>query len=836
MPEENLSTTPSCLVTMLKDQWVAWLPELDSPIVLDEASIRVLAGPTEGIDPEILGRLSEQGLLISGHGEKETRSNLLTIADPGELVLPGDWRQRYRVNHHLALEPHTQGFVAYSSLQRCYVSMPLSIVSALTGPGITSPVPAEWSTASESLVNTLQDYGFLIPRNEGYTPVVRKNEAVAFARYAVGGVSQALQERNAEEDLAGRIPVYFTGCIDLAMDMSYGYLNLALGMLMASAKAYDEGRLNERYYLVPHFLMSPASVVEAAQTYGPGIVFFSNYIWAYKGNLNAAAQLKEIDPRFLNVFGGPQAPTYTDVAGDMLKEHPHVDVIVRGEGEITACDLLDQVAWQSATGVDFNVLQSVPGLIFLDRNNNDIVRTEDRPRVRDLSDLRSPYMDGVFDSVPREILYGATLETNRGCPYGCTFCDWGSATKQKIRRFDMERVRAELEWIGQAGISVLFIADANFGVFKRDIEIAEMIAEIAGRYGSLKQVVTNYAKNATGTLTEIIRIFARAGLASEGIISIQTRDTQTLEVINRDNIKNSRYDELLDVFRSERLPLSTDLMIGLPGATTKSFKQDLQHYFENGVQVKAYLTRMLVNSPMADPDYRAEHRIETDERGFMRSCSSYTVEERDYMLDLFGLFSLAVSYGLLKYLLSYLQWDKGILAIDFVDALLTEIQTRPSEYPHICWTLGFLDSQLRSPGGWRPVLEEATGFAERRFGLSRDSALEAILQAQEAVLADPDKMAERYYDLEHDVVSYFRGGASRRPLSAYGKGTLTVKDPYGLCRMDPTLHYQYDTHSVAWELQSELNDVDRPVFFLEKDNLIVRTAWPKRTPIGQRAW
>jgi hypothetical protein len=383
---------------------------------------------------------------------------------------------------------------------------------------------------------------------------------------------------------------------------------------------------------------------------------------------------------------------------------------------------------------------------------------------------------------------------------------------------------------------MLFIADANFGVFKRDIEIARMIAETAERYGALKQVVANYAKNATENLAEIVRLFARSGLASEGIISIQTRDTQTLHVINRDNIKNRKYDELLEVFQEQRLPMSTDLMIGLPGATPESFKADLQYYFEKGVQAKAYLTRMLVNSPMAEPDYIARYAIETDDEGFMRSCDSYTVADRDYMLDLFGMYSLAVSYGLFKYLLYYLQWDRDIRCIDFIDALLQAIKAEPGRYPLTGWILGFLDNQLYSPGGWRPVLEEVAGFAEGHYGVPWDSSMEAVLQAQEAVLADPDKLADRSYALDHDVVAYYRDNENRRRLSEYGPGSLTVEDVYGVCRMDPLRHYQYDTHSVAWELESELNDVDRPVFFLEKDASLARLSWPKRTTIGQRAW
>ena len=825
-------------MTLLHGSWAAWLPGADSPIKLSAAELAALGG---GMGPQVeslTAEMLERGLLRSGPADfVSPRTAIEHLSDPEESGLPAGFMEHYRVSHHFAMRPYGDGFVAYSSRRQCHVVLPVSAAAALTGSQeMTGSGSDKNDSSRDALLGQFLDYGFLLPLHGTGLVEVRQNAAVEFARYAKGGVAKALQDCDPQSDLSGRIPVYFAGCIDLAMDMSYGYLNLALGMIRASAESYEGGRLRDRYYIVPHFLLTPAAVLAAAETYGPGVVFFSNYIWAYEGNLHASEELKAIDERFVCVFGGPQAPSYDKDVKDLYVSHPHVDIVVRGEGEITAPDLLDKLDWAPDGTPDMSAIMQVEGIAYRDEMRGNFHRTGDRPRVKDLSTLPSPYLAGVFDDVPREILYGATLETNRGCPYGCTFCDWGSATRQKIRRFDLERVREELDWIGRAGISMLFIADANFGVFKRDIEIARMIAETAERYGALKQVVANYAKNATENLAEIVRLFARSGLASEGIISIQTRDTQTLHVINRDNIKNRKYDELLEVFQEQRLPMSTDLMIGLPGATPESFKADLQYYFEKGVQAKAYLTRMLVNSPMAEPDYIARYAIETDDEGFMRSCDSYTVADRDYMLDLFGMYSLAVSYGLFKYLLYYLQWDRDIRCIDFIDALLQAIKAEPGRYPLTGWILGFLDNQLYSPGGWRPVLEEVAGFAEGHYGVPWDSSMEAVLQAQEAVLSDPDKLADRSYALDHDVVAYYRDNENRRRLSEYGPGSLTVEDVYGVCRMDPLRHYQYDTHSVAWELESELNDVDRPVFFLEKDASLARLSWPKRTAIGQRAW
>ena len=824
-----------CLLTMLQGSWAAWLPGLDSPIQLGRDQLLALAGAADVVAPDVRAELRDQGLLLSDELLIEPpRCFTDALPDLGAVTLPLEFRRRYRLNRHIALQPRAGGFLAYSARHRCYVQFPVSAVIALTEiDEIDTDVP-EAGESAQPLTAALEKFGFVMQR-EADKISVRKNAALAFASYAVGGAAKEFRKHVAADEPSNRVPVYFAGCIDLAMDMSYGYLNLALGMLMAYARSYEGGRLNDRYYLVPHFLLSPSAVVAAAKAYGPGVVFFSNYIWAHRGNLRAAKSLKAMDGRFVSVFGGPQSPSYPAAAEAMLTEHPYMDVLVRGEGEETAAELLDSLQWTAERKPDGSALSDVQGLTYRGLGGTKVVRTPDRPRVKDLAELPSPYLSGAFDTVPRQILYGATLETNRGCPYGCTFCDWGSATRQKIRKFEMDRVRGELDWIGRAGISVLFCADANFGILERDIEIAEMIAATAERHGALKQVVTNYAKNATSNLTEIIRIFARAGLASEGIISIQTRDAETLRVVNRSNIKTNRYDELLDVFRTERLPLSTDLMIGLPGATPESFKNDLQYYFETGVQAKAYLTRVLVNSPMADPEYRAKYEICTDEDGFIRSCSSFTERERNYMLDLFGMYSLTVGYGLLKYVLCYLQWSKGIQAMDFVEAFLREIKAEPGRYPRASWSLGFLDNQRHSIGGWRPLIEEAAAFAVRRYGVEWDSTMETVLQAQETVLADPDKETGNEVELQHDFVKYYRDGAVRKPLEEYGPGTLTARDPYGLCRMDPARHYQYDTHSVAWELASDLSDVDRPAFFLELED-IASQSWPKRTTIGQRAW
>ena len=338
-----INPNPECLLSLLQGQWAAWLPGAESPIRLNNAELLALGNPKNTDDQALLEKMLSNGLLRDAPVEfAAPRASVKQIACDGPLGLPGDFLKNYRVNHHFAMRNSGDGFMAYSERQQCYVIIPVMAAAALTASqnhdaSVNAPDPAP----DDALLQQFVDYGFLLPLAESQSVEVRKNEAVEFARYAKGGVSAALQDRDPEADLDGRIPVYFAGCIDLAMDMSYGYLNLALGMIRAMAENYEGGILNDRYYMVPHFLLSPAAVAAAAETYGPGVVFFSNYIWAHEGNLSASRELKAIDERFVCVFGGPQAPSYEKDVKTLYSEHPHVDILVRGEGEVFAKEILE---------------------------------------------------------------------------------------------------------------------------------------------------------------------------------------------------------------------------------------------------------------------------------------------------------------------------------------------------------------------------------------------------------------------------------------------------------------------------------------------------------------
>jgi radical SAM superfamily enzyme len=192
-------------------------------------------------------------------------------------------------------------------------------------------------------------------------------------------------------------------------------------------------------------------------------------------------------------------------------------------------------------------------------------------------------------------------------------------------------------------VTRLWIADANFGIFERDVAIADVVCDAQSKYGYPRDVIVNYAKNATVRLAEIIRRFRRAKLSATGIISIQTHDPTTLENVSRANIKTERYEELIEIFRNEGLPVSSDLLIGLPGATVAAFKDDLQFFIDRQVHTVAYPVMVLPNSPMGDKAYIDKFGITLDANGYIVSTNSFTRMDLFKMKMIFGLYRVTLS-------------------------------------------------------------------------------------------------------------------------------------------------------------------------------------------------
>lgn len=769
--------------------WVkTWLPQIHVQAILQRIEQLKQAGMFEASQSPNSG-LSLQILELESADDK--------IHLPDSLSL----------SSHTAISFHQDGFFACSKLNHQAIKLPPSWVMLMLAFGDGKPHQAVvdekaflFQEDCQLILKTLLKHGLLIAQKKQNNKSA--DEQPQFAEVKAESGIQSWQQIEAD----GRIPVYFVPHME-------NHFPLALGIIYSALQNHNNGALLDQFQLIPITYLNPNDLFNGPyRKFRTGVWLFSNYMWSMDVNLQVSQAIKSHDKRNLTIHGGPSTPEYKKASEDFMTAHPSVDVSVHGEGEIAITEIFENIQKDIEGVVSYNQekLTEVTGITFRDNLFQGLVRTPGRKRMAAPDNVPSPYLSGLFD-VYQGRVEAAIIESNRGCPFGCTFCDWGSATNQKVRKFDLDRVKDEIEWIGKNKVRVIWIADANFGLYDRDIELSQFIVDTKEKYGYPQEVVVNYTKNSTWRLVEIIKVFTAGGIISQGIISIQTTDEKTLEVINRKNIKTEKYDELIKIFYDLKLPLSTDLMIGLPGITVDAFNNDLQRYMDMDVSVKAYPTQLLPNSPMADPDYIEKYQIKTDDNDFVIASFSFNQQDLQWMKAMYNIYTMADGYSLLRYVIRYMQWEHNIRAVDFLQDLLKFVRQNPNRFKQISWAVRFFNNDKCMPAGWSVFYQQVAEYIKLQYGINNDSGLETILQVNQLCMPDDTLNYPMQVMLAHDFTAYFSAKSSQaahkeKPLTDYPPAKFHVSDPNSMVSID--LDYlQYDSHQYFWELQS---DVARP--------------------------
>ncbi len=623
-----------------------------------------------------------------------------------------------------------------------------------------------------------------------------------------------------DADRPGRIPVY-------ALVHERHGVPLGLGMVTAAARAHDGGRLTETFEIRrPELLAGILDDVE--QRTGPAVLLVSDVIWTIADNLRAAAEVVERNPEVIVVHGGPSAPRYEEDMRQFLADHADVaHVVVRGEGERTLGDLLGALGAAGGRWDEVD-LAGVAGIGFNDPKTGALVRTADRPRETNLDDLPSPYLTGEFDhfTIDRHIQPFA-LETNRGCPYECAFCDWGSATNSRLRFFAPDRVEAEVAWLAERGAFSVFVADANFGLSKRDVQTARHLAEARIRLGAFEHVFWTAAKNTTKHLVDILNVFRSGGVMTDLAIALQTTDERTLEIIGRSNISTDRLLDLARLLRQAAMPVRAELMLGLPGQTVEAFAADLQLMFDEEMAPLVWETLVLPNAPMNDPDYRERWSIRVDDRGVVTETSTADVDDRQRMLLLRRTFLATDVYGTMRHVMRWLQHDLGIPALQVVADLCDAAAQEPERNLAVTWLVEGFDLHPLPPQGWRAFYEDIRAFVADRYGVDpQDSALRCVLEVQRALMPWPGRIYPDTIVLDHDYVDYHLdvmaplygrqdGPRQVAPLRSRPPGVLEVRgDPadLGLGGMDLVGHPRQEfSHARYNFVYTTANELDSPL-------------------------
>ena len=326
------------------------------------------------------------------------------------------------------------------------------------------------------------------------------------------------------------------------------------------------------------------SVIQRMHLNPPDVVGLSFYTWNTEYSHALARQVKQTWPECVIVAGGPNVTTQWPVM------YSYIDIVVSGEGEENFYDILLDI-----------------------RHNKSLKKVYSRKRIQDL-DIPSPFLEGIFEQYcmdPNpEYFWMATFETNRGCPYECTFCDWGAATHNKVKRIPLERLEKEIQWFHDKKILVIYGADANWGILKRDVEIAKLLRKAKDANPYLHAVTLQYAKNSNSRVFEIAKILD----SDSGVtVSLQSGNPETCEIVKRKNMDVDNLQEMMQLSVEHGIATYSELILGLPKETLDTFCDGLCYILECGQHIRfnVLILEFLPNSELASWESRLEYGYKT---------------------------------------------------------------------------------------------------------------------------------------------------------------------------------------------------------------------------------
>lgn len=359
----------------------------------------------------------------------------------------------------------------------------------------------------------------------------------------------------------------------------------------------------------------PQEITHAIAAEPPDVLALSNYSWNSRLSERVAAFAKTQDRKILTVQGGTNFPHRTPEQLEFVRSRPATDIFVELEAELSFSELVGRVlgARDGGPGV-FDT--PIPGCVFIVPSTRSsaepvLVKGALPPRIKNLDEIPSPYLSGLLDRFFDGRLT-PFLETNRGCPFKCTFCHTGADYFQKLNTFSLDRVTEEIAYIAPRasalGIVNLHLADTNFGMYERDRAICQALLQSQQEHGWPRQIMATTGKNNKERVIEITEMMGNVFSVN---MSVQSMDKDVLVHIKRSNIRLDDYIKINQSLRESGRSTKGEVIIGLPGETRESFVRGLAAIIGGGVtSVCCYTLMLLHGTEFKDPVYRKAFEIQ----------------------------------------------------------------------------------------------------------------------------------------------------------------------------------------------------------------------------------
>jgi len=398
---------------------------------------------------------------------------------------------------------------------------------------------------------------------------------------------------------------------------------LAIGLVAAYAKKKLGDRVDIELFRYPEDLRT------AMERRQPDILGFSNYSWNCNLAYEFARRAKQRFPKIAVVFGGPNYGLSREEHGRFWLRYPLLDFYVVKEGERSTVELIETLV---RYGFDLEALNgdevAISNCHYV--HGGKFISGQLLDRIQDLDEIPSPYLTGLMDKFFDDVLIPMT-HTTRGCPFTCTFCTEGTSYFNRVaKRNDLTVLREELEYIAQRRGTVqdLIITDANFGMFKEDIEKAKVIADVQAKYGWPRHIHVSGGKNQKERLLEVASLInGTMNVAA----SLQSTDKGVLTNIKRSNISVEQLNEVGAQGGKSDANTYAEIILGLPGDSLEAHTRSLKDAVNAGLSfLRLYQLIMLYDTEMNTPETRKAFGMQTRFRVMPRCFGEYKIFDETF--------------------------------------------------------------------------------------------------------------------------------------------------------------------------------------------------------------
>ena len=414
-------------------------------------------------------------------------------------------------------------------------------------------------------------------------------------------------------------------------DLRYNYSGVLANDCMPLGVAYMKAvmdRDDAAHEIESRIFVYAETLLDAIKATPPDVLMLSNYVWNEALSHYFIRAAKAINPNILTVMGGPNISIEPERQCAYLDKHPHLDVYALGEGDFLAnhivrtfMDAGKSIRRLGALGLPSATFRNPEGQTGID---------ETKPRHREVEELPSPWLTGIQDEFFDGKL-APMIETNRGCPFTCTFCVQGTRHYSKVHNFSVDRMKEEITYIARKikshspNMGTLRIADSNYGMYERDIEISAHIGEMQRDHGWPTFIDATTGKNKPERIIKSVEKVSGALVLYQ---AVQSLDDEVLRKVKRQTIKLEAYKALEVHMRGRGLRSVSDLILGLPGETLEGHLRGLHQLLDSNIhQMHNFQAMMLKGAELESLESRTMFKFDTRFRVLPKNYGVYGDEK-----------------------------------------------------------------------------------------------------------------------------------------------------------------------------------------------------------------